>query len=213
MPPNRNDIGREERVTPFYDWMPRATITFEDGDLQALLYYDPVRAWLRWGTLVVLVVCIGLFMAVFLLGCRRIVRYICLLSQEVQGMENGDLSRPVTIQGSDELTALAACLDSMRLTLDQQRRQEAETSARVKSLITQMSHDLRTPLTTLLLYTEIVARGKYQTPDQLSGYLTKIDAKARQIKQMSDHLFEYALVTRDTVVTLDEPAPLCHCFR
>ena len=210
--PNRNDIGHEERVTPFYDWMPRATITFEDGDLQALLYYDPVRAWLRWGTLVVLVVCIGLFMAVFLLGCRRIVRYICLLSQEVQGMENGDLSRPVTIQGSDELTALAACLDSMRLTLDQQRRQEAETSARVKSLITQMSHDLRTPLTTLLLYTEIVARGKYQTPDQLSGYLTKIDAKARQIKQMSDHLFEYALVTRDTVVTLDEPAPFSQIF-
>ncbi len=210
--PNRDDIGHEGRITPFYDWMPRATITFADGALQVLLYYDPVQAWARWGTLVILAACIGLFMAVFLLGCRRIVRYICLLSQEVQGMENGDLSRPVTVQGSDELTALASCLDSMRLTLDQQRQQEAETSARVKSLITQMSHDLRTPLTTLLLYTEIVASGKYQTQAQLSAYLAKIDAKARQIKQMSDHLFEYALVTRDTVVTLDEPAPFSQIF-
>ena len=127
-------------------------------------------------------------------------------------MENGDFSRPVTVRGSDELTALASCLDSMRLTLGQQRRQEAETSARVKELITQMSHDLRTPLTTLLLYTEIVAGGKYHSQAQLAEYLTKIDTKARQIKQLSDNLFEYALVTRDTVVTLDRPASFSQIF-
>ena len=100
----------------------------------------------------------------------------------------------------------------MRLTLGQQRRQEAETSARVKELITQMSHDLRTPLTTLLLYTEIVAGAKYHSQAQLAEYLTKIDTKARQIKQLSDNLFEYALVTRDTVVTLDRPASFSQIF-
>lgn len=210
--PDRDDIGHEGKPTPFYDWMPRAGVTFADGELQALLYYDPVLAWVRWGTLGLGMVCIGLFLTVFLLVCRRIVRYICLLSQEVQVMESGDFSRPVTVQGGNELTALAFCLDSMRVTLDQQRRQEAETSARVKDLITQMSHDLRTPLTTLLLYTEIVAGGKYQSQAQLAEYLAKIDAKARQIKQLSDNLFEYALVTRDTVVTLESPAPFSQIF-
>ena len=210
--PDRNDIGHEGKPTPFYDWMPRASVFFADGELQVLLYYDPVLAWVRWGTLALALACIGLFLAVFLLGCRRIVRYICLLSQEVQVMENGDFSRPVTVQGSDELAALASCLDSMRVTLAQQRRQEAETSARVKDLITQMSHDLRTPLTTLLLYTEIVAGGKYHSQAQLEEYLGKIDTKARQIKQLSDNLFEYALVTRDMVVALDGPAPFSQIF-
>lgn len=210
--PDQDDIGHEGKPTPFYDWMPRAGVIFADGELQALLYYDPVLAWVRWGTLALALACIGLFLAVFLLGCRRIVRYICLLSQEVQVMENGDFSRPVTVQGSNELAALASCLDSMRVTLAQQRRQEAETSARVKDLITQMSHDLRTPLTTLLLYTEIVAGGKYHSQAQLEEYLGKIDAKARQIKQLSDNLFEYALVTRDTVVALDGPAPFSQIF-
>ena len=190
--PDQDDIGHEGKPTPFYDWMPRASVFFADGELQVLLYYDPVLAWVRWGTAGLIVLCVGLFLAVFLLGCRRIVRYICLLSQEVQVMENGDFSRPVTVQGSDELAALASCLDSMRVTLAQQRRQEAETSARVKDLITQMSHDLRTPLTTLLLYTEIVAGGKYHSQAQLEEYLGKIDTKARQIKQLSDNLFEYA---------------------
>ena len=210
--PDQDDIGHEGKPTPFYDWMPRASVFFADGELQVLLYYDPVLAWVRWGTAGLIVLCVGLFLAVFLLGCRRIVRYICLLSQEVQVMENGDFSRPVTVQGSNELAALASCLDSMRVTLAQQRRQEAETSARVKDLITQMSHDLRTPLTTLLLYTEIVAGGKYHSQAQLEEYLGKIDAKARQIKQLSDNLFEYALVTRDTVVALDGPAPFSQIF-
>ena len=210
--PDQDDIGHEGKPTPFYDWMPRASVFFADGELQVLLYYDPVLAWVRWGTAGLIVLCVGLFLAVFLLGCRRIVRYICLLSQEVQVMENGDFSRPVTVQGSDELAALASCLDSMRVTLAQQRRQEAETSARVKDLITQMSHDLRTPLTTLLLYTEIVAGGKYHSQAQLEEYLGKIDTKARQIKQLSDNLFEYALVTRDTVVALDGPASFSQIF-
>ena len=210
--PEQDDMGHEGKPTPFYDWMPRAGVTFTDGELQALLYYDPVLAWIRWGTAGVMVACIGLFLAAFLLGCRRIVQYICLLSQEVQVMESGDFSRPVTVRGADELTALAACLDSMRQTLGEQRRQEAETSARVKDLITQMSHDLRTPLTTLLLYTEIAAGGKYQSQAQLEAYLAKIDAKARQIKQLSDNLFEYALVTRDTQVVLDGPAPFSQIF-
>ena len=210
--PGQADPAPEGKPTPFYDWMPRAAVTFTDGELQALLYYDPARAMVRWGAAALMALCIGLFLVVFLLGCRRIVRYICLLSQEVQVMESGDFTRPVTVRGADELTALAACLDSMRLTLGQQRRQEAETSARVKDLITQMSHDLRTPLTTLLLYTEIVSSGKYQDEAQLAAYLAKIDAKARQIKQLSDNLFEYALVTRDTVVALERPAPFSQIF-
>lgn len=210
--PDQNDIGHEGKPTPFYDWMPRADVTFTDGELQALLYYDPVLALRNSCTKWLIIFCVWLFLVIFLLGCRRIVRYICLLSQEVQVMENGDFSRPVTVQGSDELAALASCLDSMRVTLAQQRRQEAETSARVKDLITQMSHDLRTPLTTLLLYTEIVAGGKYHSQAQLEEYLGKIDTKARQIKQLSDNLFEYALVTRDTVVALDGPAPFSQIF-
>ncbi|HJB59090.1 MAG TPA: HAMP domain-containing protein [Candidatus Faecalibacterium faecipullorum] len=210
--PDRADVGAEGRPAPFYDWMPRADITFADGQLQALLYYDPALAWGRVGTTALMVLCVALFLLIFLLGCRRIVRYICLLSGEIQAMEGGDLSHPVTIRGRDELTALASCLDAMRLSLRRQHQEEAEAAARVKGLITEMSHDLRTPLTTLLLYTEIVAGGRYQSRAQLEEYLGKIDAKARQIKQLSDNLFEYALVTRDTAAALDPPAPFCQVF-
>lgn len=202
----------QTQIVPFYDWQPYARIDFSDGPLEALLYCSAIHAYETFGTIMLMMLCIALFLAIFLLRCRGIVRYIILLSQEIQAMEGGDLSHPVAIQGENELATLASCLDSMRLTLRSQHIREAETTARVKNLITEMSHDLRTPLTTLLLYTEILRCGKYQDEAQMQTYLCKIDEKARQIKYLSDNLFECALVTREPLVTLGEPVRFSRLF-
>ena len=188
-----------------FEWLSFNSVRFSDGEAAVALYYNGVNAYYGIGCEILLGVVIVLFPVFFLFGSRKIIRYIVQLSEEIQAMEGGDLDHPITIQGADELTTLARCLDSMRITLHTQQREEAEASAKVKSLITEMSHDLRTPLTTLLLYTEILRSHKYDGKTQENDYLNKIDNKARQIKQLSDNLFEYALVTRDTVVTLDPP--------
>lgn len=199
--------------TDFYDWLPCYTLTFADGEVSAMLYYNGFNTYYGTGCEILLCLCIlWWFPSLFLLHCRRIVRYVVQLSEEIQAMEGGDLDHPITIRGSDEITTLASCLDSMRVTLRQQQEEEAQASAKVKNLITEMSHDLRTPLTTLLLYTEIVRSRKYENDAQKDDYLNKIDTKARQLKQLSDNLFEYALVTRDTVVTLDPPAYFSRIF-
>ena len=199
--------------TGIYDWLPCYTLTFADGEVSAMLYYNGFNTYYGTGCEILLSLCIlWWFPSLFLLHCRRIVRYVVQLSEEIQAMEGGDLDHPITIRGDDELTTLARCLDSMRVTLRQQQEEEAKASAKVKNLITEMSHDLRTPLTTLLLYTEIVRSRKYENDAQRDDYLNKIDTKARQLKQLSDNLFEYALVTRDTVVTLDPPAYFSRIF-
>ena len=99
-----------------------------------------------------------------------------------------------------------------RIKKQEQLRMESETEKMRANLLRAVSHDLRTPLTTLLLYTEIVRSRKYENDAQKDDYLNKIDTKARQLKQLSDNLFEYALVTRDTVVTLDPPAYFSRIF-
>ncbi len=201
----REDAKPGGQFQPF-EWLSFNSVRFSDGEAAVALYYNGVNAYYGIGCEILLGVVIVLFPAFFLFGSRKIIRYIVQLSEEIQAMEGGDLDHPITIRGADELTTLARCLDSMRITLRTQQQEEAEASAKVKSLITEMSHDLRTPLTTLLLYTEILRSHKYDGKAQENDYLNKIDTKARQIKQLSDNLFEYALVTRDTVVTLDPPA-------
>lgn len=210
--PDMQDEDPGMQKTPFSEFLPHYDLQFSDGEAEAVLLKDNTNVYYVVANCAVLVFCIVVFLLCLMPFLRRIVRYIRTLSEEIQAMEGGDLDHPITVQGRTELTTLAECLDSMRVTLRDQQQQEAEASAKVKNLITEMSHDLRTPLTTLLLYTEIVRSGKYATEDQRDDYLNKIDAKARQIKQLSDNLFEYALVTRDTIVTLDPPAPFSQIF-
>lgn len=206
--------GRENvtETVPAERWLPMYSLTFSDKETTAMFYYNGVDAYYGKGCEILLFVSFALFPLFFFLSSRKIIRYILLLSGEIQAMEGGDLDHSITIQGDDELALLATSLDGLRLTLRQQQAEEAQAAAKVKSLITEMSHDLRTPLTTLLLYTEILRHHKHETEAQQDEYLAKIDGKARQIKQLSDNLFEYALVTRDTVVQLDAPARFSQIF-
>lgn len=206
--------GRENvtETVPAERWLPMYSLTFSDKETTAMFYYNGVDAYYGKGCEILLFVSFALFPLFFFLSSRKIIRYILLLSGEIQAMEGGDLDHSITIQGDDELALLATSLDGLRLTLRQQQAEEAQAAAKVKSLITEMSHDLRTPLTTLLLYTEILRHREYETEAQEGEYLAKIDGKARQIKQLSDNLFEYALVTRDTVVQLDAPARFSQIF-
>lgn len=204
--------GNVTEAVPTEHWLPMYSLTFSDKETTAMFYYNGVDAYYGKGCEILLFVSFALFPLFFFLSSRKIIRYILLLSGEIQAMEGGDLDHSITIQGDDELALLATSLDGLRLTLRQQQAEEAQAAAKVKSLITEMSHDLRTPLTTLLLYTEILRHHKYETEAQQDEYLAKIDGKARQIKQLSDNLFEYALVTRDTVVQLDAPARFSQIF-
>ena len=109
-------------------------------------------------------------------------------------LAGGDLSYRVTVAGEDELSELASGIDQMRLSiLEHQRSEDAMRSAN-SQLVTAMSHDLRTPLTSLLGYLELMERGKYEDDGQLRHFISRSREKALRIKEMADKLVEYFLV-------------------
>lgn len=205
--PNSSAIEENDEVVPYYDWVPYYVVEFADGSAEVLLYCDDVYRIFTFATIGEVIFCTLVFLACFVVSCQQIVQYIRRLKGEIQAMEAGDLSTPITISGRNDLTSLAESLDAMRIALRTQQEQTAWTYAANQTLITQMSHDLRTPLTTLLLYTEILRYGKYQGEEQLNGYLNKIDAKAQQIKQLSENILEYSLASRGGAVELETPSP------
>ena len=143
-----------------------------------------------------------LMFAGILYSCiRKKTRYIILLSRELQAMEGGDLSTPVTICGNDEITSLAVDMDKMRKSFIERLAKEEEMTRRASELLTAMSHDLRTPLTSLIGYLDIVELGKCASPEQTQKYIRSGREKAYQIKEMTDKLFEYFLVYQPS----DEP--------
>lgn len=200
-----------EEESPAYDWVSYYQVRFSDGEADVVIYANDTYRWFSILLIAALILAFLLFLLIFLSSCQDLVRYICQLNNEIHAMEGGDLDTSITLRGDHELTQLAKSLDDMRIAFKEQRERETSIFRANQSMITEMSHDLRTPLTTLQIYTDILRFKKYE-PEQLGDYLEKIDAKASQIRQLSENIFEYSLVSRARDVVLDTPISFREVF-
>ena len=71
----------------------------------------------------------------------------------------------------DEIGTLAASVDSMRNSIVETMRSEKAAWNSNTALITAMSHDIRTPLTSLVGYLDIIEGGKYKSEEELIHYI------------------------------------------
>ena len=196
----------------YYEWEYYYTAEFADGTADVFLYgffSYPLYSYAMTAEILLAVI---LLVAIVILGIRKPVRYIGRLKAECEILGSGDLDYQVTVQGKDELSLLARGLDNMRMALRESNEKEAELTAANRRMITEMSHDLRPPLTSLLIYTEILGKKAAKDPRQAMEYVRKIEKKARQIKRLSDNIFEYALITEETKAELGDPQTLRELF-
>jgi len=187
------------------------SLRLADGEISALIYSDFTYRFIVLKTAVSIVAALVLFILLFLHNSRKLIQYICCLNEEVQILEGGNLEYCVSEEGNDEITDLARSMNRMRVTLQQQMEWEQHLQNANRKLITEMSHDLRTPLTGIMLYLEILRTHRYESEEQLQDYLEKIDAKAHHMKLLTDHLFEYSMQGNPDNIT--EPAAMEPAFK
>lgn len=168
-------------------------INFADGPVTAVLIYYYEEVYYQAANAICFLLAVALFLLILFLFISRKMHYITALKRELQVLKEGDLDCSITVSGNDELAFLAMEIDAMRLALKERRQREEEARKANRDLVTAMSHDLRTPLTALLGYVDILALGRYEG-EQEEKYLAAVKDKALQIKSMSDQLFEYFIV-------------------
>ena len=151
---------------------------------------------------------IALFLLLLLplLFLRKKVQDIGILKDHILQMSGGDLNQPIASMGNDELGVLARELDQMRSTLHTNIQQETESRRANQDLITAMSHDLRTPLTILHGYLDILSLGR--NPEQQREYIRRCLQKTEDIQQLTDRMFEYSLVYEAPQNLLLVPIPV-----
>lgn len=80
---------------------------------------------------------------------RQIMRPVNALTAGAKRVEQGDLSTPVAYQGRDEFTSVCAAFDQMQRHLLEEREKNAAYERARTDLVAGISHDLRTPLTSM----------------------------------------------------------------
>lgn len=179
-------------------------IQLEDDSVYVSIYGFYMYRFYDYVFVVELILSAILFVLIVLTGIQKKIQYIRKLHEEIKLLEGGNLDYQITIAGKDELTELATGLDAMRQSLRQQIEEETRLMDEHRSLVTEMSHDLRTPLTSLLIYTEILKKNGAENQEQVLNYVDKINQKAHQLKILSDHIFQYSLVSSEIEVKMDE---------
>lgn len=124
---------------------------------------------------------------------RKRIQSIQNLQEDVFTLAIGDWNHEITVSDKDEIGRLAQDLNQMRIAFLQTMDNEQQARVANKELISSLSHDLRTPLTTLKGYLEIMnlKRDNIKFRDQ---YLQKCLDKVEEITYLSNKMFEYSLV-------------------
>lgn len=101
---------------------------------------------------------------------------------------------------------LQAFIDSIHVLVDstvEAMEEERRVEQTKDELITNVSHDIRTPLTSIIGYLGLVEQKRYQSIEEAHGYVHTAYKKSRQMKVLVDDLFEYTSFRQtDTSLTI-----------
>jgi signal transduction histidine kinase len=163
----------------YFAWMPTA--------MEAIIPStgNSIRASLMILTLVVVVSVLGSLVA------TKLARDVFRLEDGARRIASGDFGTAVSVNEEiREIKDLATAMDSMRLAL----REDMDRRARFLAAI---SHDLRTPLTSIGGYLEAVSDGLADDPATLARYVLIMRGKTRQLEDRIAGLIEFARMGTD----------------
>lgn len=134
---------------------------------------------------------IGIFTVTFLLLQEKSMRYIARISDAMQSISEGDLNITVDIEGDDEFSVMAASLNKMVEDLRELMDKEREAERTKNELITNIAHDLRTPLTSITGYLELLSGDTALDPEVQKKYIGIAYVKTKRLEKLIEDLFGF----------------------
>ena len=130
------------------------------------------------------------------------------LTAGVARIRDGNLDAPIAYGENDEFRPACDAVDEMAVRLKASLEQQQREQQKKQELIAGMSHDLKSPLTSIRAYTEALLDGVAQDEAAKQRYLKTIHAKEADIEGMVDRLFQFAKMDVSEYPVHLEPLPL-----
>lgn len=129
---------------------------------------------------------------------------LAALMQGIYHIQNGDLNAPIAYTKNDEFRPACDAVDEMAARL----RESLAQQQKKQELIAGMSHDLKSPLTTIRAYTEALLEGAAPDEAARQRYLQTIYARETDLEALVNRLFELAELGASEYPVHPEPLPL-----
>ncbi|MFV0516287.1 MAG: histidine kinase dimerization/phospho-acceptor domain-containing protein [Aminipila sp.] len=127
-----------------------------------------------------------IFICLFMFFVGQKVAYIISISKGVQILKSGDLDFKIDVYENDELSELAEAINLFSCSLKNHIETENILKREKEDLIRNISHDIRTPLTSIISYSDFIKDSIDASDTKLLEYMSIIQLKANQIKDLTD---------------------------
>lgn len=115
--------------------------------------------------------------------------YLNQVIKQTEQLTNGTLRAPVEIKGHSFITTHAKHINQLREGISHSMNEQAKSERMKTELITNVSHDLRTPLTSIITYTDLLKNPDLPTEERQS-YVDVLARKSERLKVLIDDLFD-----------------------
>jgi signal transduction histidine kinase len=148
---------------------------------------------------VIILACFVLFIVYMIALNWRRFSYYDKLSRSVAYISKGNFDHTVPVKQNNEVTLLAENMNLLVLELKRSLDEERKTEQTKNELITNVSHDLRTPLTSILGYLGLVEHDRYRDEVEMRHYVQIAYSKAERLNVLIHDLFEYTRLRHDVI--------------
>lgn len=147
---------------------------------------------------------IGLPVAIWMF--KRI-GYFNRIVKTASELARGNFEADLPVSGKSVLAGLAESINQMKYGVRTSQREQAKSERLKTELITNVSHDLRTPLTSIITYTELLKNPEVAVEDR-EAYIQIIDRKSKRLKVLIDDLFEASKMASGNIELVKEKVDL-----
>ena len=147
------------------------------------------------GVLMLVFVCASLTIWVY----RSILRPLSKLQEATRKIRDGNLDFTLDVEEDDEIGELCQDFEEMRIRLKENAEEKIQYDIESKELISNISHDLKTPITAIKGYVEGILDGVASSPEKLDKYIRTIYNKANDMDRLIDELTFYSKIDTNKI--------------
>ena len=130
------------------------------------------------------------------IALKKVKEYISI-KEGVEKVKNGNLSYKINVQSNGEFKKLAEDINSITEGLNKAVDNEVKSERLKTELISNVSHDIRTPLTSIITYVDLLK--KEREPNKVEEYINILEKKSQKLKVLTDDLFEASKATSGNI--------------
>ncbi len=155
---------------------------------------------LIWDACISIILILLLTAALLIIWINQgIIRPIKKLEAATVNIQQGNLDFTIEAEGHDEISELCASFEEMRKRLKESAEQQMASEQESKALISNIAHDLKTPITAVKGYSEGLLDGVADTPEKREKYLRTINNKANEMDALLNELTLYAKIDTNRI--------------